>query len=104
MNTTRLRSLLIALPALAVTTLWVASSMRPELLFSAALEPLYYLLIGASLLSLGAAIWHFFAAPRSVGASRPPDAILCLVVNVIALLANLYGFGLLIQQAVGRLL
>lgn len=98
MNNSVLRSLLFSLPALAVIGLWVLSTLRPKLFSSSAMEPVYWTLIALSLLSLCAAIWHFIVTPKA------SHAVLCLVANIIGLLSNIYGFGLVMKATLGRLL
>ena len=90
-------SVLIGLPAVGVTALWIISTVQPALLSNRAWEPFYWILMAASILSLFASVWHFVASRRA------PDALLCLLLNGVALIANIYGFSLIIQTAGARL-
>lgn len=85
-------ALLLSLPPIGVTALWLVSAGHPEMLRSDAWEPLYWILIGASLLSFVGSIALLFATRRSTA------VILCVLANVGGVAANCWGVGVVLHN------
>ena len=91
MGTRKQRSLLISLPACAIIALWLAICAGSSTIFGIGPDRLLLPLAGLGVISFIASIGHWAWSRASV------DVVACFAVNLLCLLANLFGFVLVIS-------